>query len=161
MGVDKTICYIVVQPLDTSGSGTTIRYKISIIADLDITEFGPKIPEPSVITQKQLHHVLLPLLINASNNCIKSRKMNSLRGRARAELFASLFETLSGWNGADGGYTIGSKISELIKPANRIAEPKSMPNNEIYMGFISAIGQQDLQRETLDSGNSSGNYTSS
>lgn len=107
--------------------------------------------------------MLLPMLINANNNCIKSRKMNSLRGRARAELFASLFETLSGWNGANGGYT-GSKISQLIKPQRPDGNAEAMPNNEIYMGFISSIGLLDIKQGsqgTLDSGNSSGNYTSS
>ena len=106
--------------------------EISIIAESSVPEFGPKIPEPSVISQSQLTHVLLPLLINANNSCIKSRKMNSLRGRARAELFASLFETLSGWNGVDGNYS-GSKIGELIKPNLSQKSTKRLRDIKIYV----------------------------
>ena len=42
--------------------------------------------------------------------------MNSLRGRARAELFASLFEALSGWNGTDGSAFSGAHIGKSFQP---------------------------------------------
>ena len=41
--------------------------------------------------------------------------MNSLRGRARAELFASLFEALSGWNGTDGSAFSGAHIGKSFQ----------------------------------------------
>ena len=116
LGTDlETMCFVIVQPVSCGHPGTKYqKFKVSMLVVDEIAPFGPSLPELPILNAKQLSKVLTPLLINANISCFQSKRMNSLRCRARAELFANLYEQLSGWDSAQGTYT-GRKLSELIR----------------------------------------------
>lgn len=84
---------------------------------------------------------MIPLLINASNAALASKKLICLRARARAELFADLIESLSGWNGT-GQPVEGQKISELVRPPTVQEKKKLLPDNDTYMVFMKAVANE-------------------
>ena len=95
--------------------------------------------------------MLIPLLINASNAALASKKLVCLRARARAELFADLIESLSGWDGT-GQPVEGQKISELVRPPVVNKEKKKLlPDNDTYMVFMKAVANSESSR-SRDSG---------
>ncbi|CBY34970.1 unnamed protein product, partial [Oikopleura dioica] len=155
MGEDQVLVYIIVQPIHFSSKNEA--YKVSIVAEKSVADFGPKIPEPSVVSKKNLQQILIPLLINASNAALSSKKLVCLRARARAELFADLIESLSGWNGT-GQPVEGQKISELVRPPMTREKKNLLPDNDTYMVFMKAVANECSR--TRDSGCSSGNYSS-
>ena len=57
MGEDRVLVYIIVQPIHFTSKNEA--YKISIVADKSVADFGPKIPEPSVVSKKNLRQVNL------------------------------------------------------------------------------------------------------
>ena len=107
-----TMCFIIVQPVHSSHqvNSKQQKFKVSTLCVDEIAPFSPKLPELPILSGKQLSAVLTPLLINANISCFQSRRMNSLRCRARAELFANLYEQLSGWDSAQVKATTLSKV---------------------------------------------------
>ena len=90
-------------------------------------------------------------MINASNAALSSKKLVCLRARARAELFADLIESLSGWNGT-GQPVEGQKISELVRPPMAREKKNLLPDNDTYMVFMKAVANENSCSRTRDSG---------
>ena len=55
MGEDQVLVYIIVQPIHFSSKNEA--YKVSIVAEKSVADFGPKLPEPSVVSKKNLQQV--------------------------------------------------------------------------------------------------------
>ena len=159
----ETMCFIVITPIKSTGdsnhsSSKNCRYKVSILTTDEISEFNPKMPELPVLSSKQLKDVMIPLLINANISCFKSRRMNSLRCRARAELFASLYEVLSGWNSQEGTYT-GHRLADLIKIPKDRYEPPLANNQAGRNGDFGENQNFKFEKSRSDSGHSSNYYS--
>jgi len=149
----ETMCFVVIQPISNSTanqSSRNIRYKVSTLINEDVADFGPKLSEQvPVLSARQLKDVLVPLLINANIFSYYSRRSSSMRCRARAELFASLYEVLSGWNAQEGTYT-GQKLTDLIKiPTEGTVNFHGRQNDEF----------KQEKKTRSDSGNSSNYYS--
>ena len=159
----ETMCFVVITPIKATGDSNhsnfkNCRYKVSILSTDEISEFNPKLPELPVLSSKQLRDVMIPLLINANISCFKSRRMNSLRCRARAELFASLYEVLSGWNSQEGTYT-GHRLADLIKIPKDRFEPPLGNNQGGRNGDFGENQNFKFEKSRSDSGHSSNYYS--
>ena len=155
----ETMCFIIVQPVSCCATTTRHqKFKVSTLCVDEISPFSPRLPELPILSGKQLSEVLTPLLINANINCFQSRRMNSLRCRARAELFANLYEQLSGWDSALGTYT-GRKLAELIKkpvPVARDFDAFTQPPHHHQTSMKADIAGLKVRS---DSGHSSNYYS--
>jgi len=140
--------YIVIQPIDPCTENC--RYKVSVTCRVDVPEFEPPLPNPSVFAKDDnFREWLYCKLMNAEWACYKSEQFAKLQYRTRSMLLDQLYDEINRSTELMLGVT--SQSADTISMSSTSSDTTK---DSAGIGFFEAFKRLTRNRRSSDETNS-------